>query len=800
MDRNHLFSVLFKHEIKAYLLADQNGKILEFSSDFEDFLRQAGLKCTENLYTLFPELNQTIIKITYAQNFDFCKFLKLSNKDEFCFNFRYIQIEDLLVLYIRNYSDVELSLEQERYYKSQELLSKVAQVIFESPSIKILTNNLCETIVENTNYSFAWIGLKMGGTEKLVVPIANSKLNAEYLNDIIVKWDDSKQGNGPTGRAIKENQPITSVNIEQESQMRPWKAAARKRSFGSSIAIPLTRENNVIGALNIYSDQNQVFKRSEVAILTQLAKNLSYGMNQLRNNEINRRITDMLTYSEEKYRTLFNIAPISIITIKNSTIQMVNPKFVEVFGYTSAEELIGNDVSIIQAPSVVVELRKRGSRREQGLEEPNEYETIGMKKNGEEFPINVYADHFLSGNKPFTLGFIDDLTNKKEMISQLLEKDRQLSQKSKFEAIGRFAGNIAHDMNNILTGILGYSDLLRDMTEESAREFAEEIIFLGKRAKIKIEELQLLSRKEISKRKVININDLILSIYKSHAGAKEIEYILEIELYEKALLIHANKSRLKHVFENIISNAKEAIEPNGIIRIETDVIIISQTKSAQFDDISPDRYIRIRVTDNGSGIDTEIQKKIFDPYYTTKKNHSGVGLSVALGIVKQLNGHILFESNPGIGSVFTILFPLDSNIMLSTTDHEEIIPENIDKKPNLIIIDDEFDIMNLLKLYLKDYSDEMRLYTSSKQLVEDLSNWNDFKPDILITDIVMPNINGVELADRIREVFPEIKIIFISGYISEVSDVKITQYPNSIFLTKPFERNTLINGIRKLIC
>ncbi len=375
-----------------------------------------------------------------------------------------------------------------------------------------------------------------------------------------------------------------------------------------------------------------------------------------------------------------------------------------------------------------------------------------------------------------------------EMSSKALQlSEEKLRQATKMEAIGRLSGGVAHNFNNILTAIIGYTELLRlSITNKEDLEYLKEIYRASIKAKDVTSKLLLLSKKQQLKKEVFDVNENIYELLQllNKLIGDNIDLITKFN--NKKCYVYTEKNQFEQIIMNLVINSSQAMT-GGKIVIETKIVeeIVNHDK-----DIIYGNFVEIKVIDNGTGISDKIIDKVFDPFFTTRKDGTGLGLSVILGIVKQNNGYIRVESTEGEGCTMIVSLPVSE---ISPEDKEKLVTDEIveiaDRSINIVVVDDDKSILNLIKTILIN-NDFSPYVTDDIEYVKKL----DEKIDLLITDISMPDISGIELSKILIEQNSEMKTLFISGFSQK--DLKLDD--RSDFLAKPFSISQLLTKINKM--
>jgi PAS domain S-box-containing protein len=389
-----------------------------------------------------------------------------------------------------------------------------------------------------------------------------------------------------------------------------------------------------------------------------------------------------------------------------------------------------------------------------------------------------------------------DVTDRKQL-------EEQFRQAQKMEAVGRLAGGIAHDFNNLLMVIQGYADLLTDRLPEGdgMRRNAEQIQVASQRATGLTRQLLAFSRKQMLAPKVLNIQSVVGEMEKILRRLIGEDVELSTSADSDLWLVKADRSQIEQVIMNLAVNARDAMPQGGRLTIEACNVELDESFGHAPAMLSPGKYVLLAVTDNGCGMNAETQAHIFEPFYTTKEKGKGTGLGLATvyGIVKQSGGYIWVYSEPGHGTTFKIYLP---------RIEEESAAAGRDVRPDtrslqrgsetVLLVEDEKGVRDLAREYL-----EMIGYTvidaESGHTALELASMHAGTIDLLMTDVVMPGISGRELADRVVQVRPGIKVLFMSGYTDQAVVHHGILQDNAVLLQKPFTLATLASKLREIL-
>ena len=389
-----------------------------------------------------------------------------------------------------------------------------------------------------------------------------------------------------------------------------------------------------------------------------------------------------------------------------------------------------------------------------------------------------------------------DVTDRKKL-------EEQFRQAQKMEAVGRLAGGIAHDFNNLLMVIQGYADLLAERLPEGEplRRNAEQIRAASQRAAALTQQLLAFSRKQILAPKVLNV----------HAVVTDLEKILrrvigeDIELRTSSAadlwLTKADRSQIEQVIMNLAVNARDAMPTGGTLTIETGNVEFDMSISNPPTVLAPGKYVMLAVTDNGCGMDEKVQAHIFEPFFTTKEKGKGTGLGLATvyGVVKQSGGYIWVYSEAGRGTTFKIYLPrIDEEDVPAARDR--LLTEKATPRGSEVILlaEDEKGVRELAREYLETSGYTVIVAENGRTAIE-LASKHSGPIHLLMTDVVMPGMGGPEVAERIRALRPEIKVLFMSGYTDQAIMHQGVLQAGAVLLQKPFTLATLATKLREML-
>lgn len=399
------------------------------------------------------------------------------------------------------------------------------------------------------------------------------------------------------------------------------------------------------------------------------------------------------------------------------------------------------------------------------------------------------------GNVDRIVGIAEDITERKNLESQLL-------QAQKMEAMGRLAGGIAHDFNNVLTVISGYTEMMAKSVRENEPLYKDlgEVRKATEHAVSLTRQLLLFSRRLETETKSIDFNVIISNIGNMVKNVTGENIEMEIRPFKGIGIIKANPGQIEQVILNMCINAKDAMPKGGRLILETSSAEFSELEAKQIPGLNPGEYVVLAITDTGCGMSDEIKAHLFEPFFTTKEPGigTGLGLATSYGIIKRAGGAIWVDSYLDRGTTFKIFLPKSSEVEkpeLKTEKNEVVLPGN----ETILIVEDEPMLKRLASKMLKSQGYTVLEAANGEEALKMIREKETSGIDLLFTDMVMPGINGLELAKQIKGLIPGIKILFTSGYAEADRDPKGIPLSDEQFIQKPFNEKTLLLKIREVL-
>lgn len=383
------------------------------------------------------------------------------------------------------------------------------------------------------------------------------------------------------------------------------------------------------------------------------------------------------------------------------------------------------------------------------------------------------------------------------------ELERQYIQSQKLESVGLLAGGVAHDLNNLLSPILGYAEILASDLGfgDPRRESAEKIMSAGRRATDLIRQLLAFSRKQDLEFRSLHLNGLIndFSNLLRRTMREDIEFTLK--QVDQLPAVKADVGQLEQVLMNLLVNAQDAMPEGGTLTIETSTMELDDQSAVQFESMNPGCYVVLSVTDTGCGMDAETCGRIFEPFFTTKgvDKGTGLGLSTVYGIIRQHSGDIQVESTPEKGTTFKVYLPVsEEQVDYSQPESEEGAVAPVDCSETILLVEDNLQVNELAGSILMRLGYKVLSAMNGEEALAILDTYQG-EVHLLLTDVIMPDMNGKQLFDHVSRRFPEIKVIYMSGYTDDIISCHGIAGDGAAFVQKPFQAVDLTATVRNAL-
>jgi PAS domain S-box-containing protein len=509
-----------------------------------------------------------------------------------------------------------------------------------------------------------------------------------------------------------------------------------------------------------------------------------------------KRVEEALRGSEEHFRSFAENLPVGVYrTTPDGRVLMANPALLRMLGYDSLQELASRNLERETVESGYPRSAFREQIEREG--EARDFEAAWKRRDGSVLLVRESARAIRTddGTVLYYDGILEDVTERRRL-------EEQLRQAQKMEAVGRLAAGVAHDFNNLLTIVIGYSDLVLQKLSagDRMRPTMEEIKRAGERAAWLTRQLLAFSRKQVLQPQILDLNSLLRNADQMlrRVIGEDIELITHLP--PGLGRVKADRGQIEQVIMNLAVNARDAMPQGGRLMLEAANVELDSGYARSHEGVLPGPYVMIAMSDTGTGMDAETRAHIFEPFFTTKEHGkgTGLGLSTVYGIVKQSGGNIWVYSEPGKGTTFKIYLPRIDQAEKVIAAGELRVEKLLPGSETILLVEDEEAVRSLAREAL-----EFRGYRvlETKGATEALKAGEQHKEHIhlLLTDVVMPQMGGRELAELFAPLHPETKVLYMSGYADNAVVHHGLLDPGTALLDKPFTAESLARKIREVL-
>jgi PAS domain S-box-containing protein len=556
-----------------------------------------------------------------------------------------------------------------------------------------------------------------------------------------------------------------------------WRMLEEMRTLGlrSGLSVPMSTATQVIGTISLLAtDRN--YTSADVEMISEIGRRTAAAI------EIDR--------SRERTQMLFEASPTPMWVYDAETLAFlaVNDAAIRAYGY-SRDQFLSMTIREIRpkedVPAMLVDVASRG-----GPGDPAPRTWRHVRADGSLIDVEITAGRIEFEGRRAAMVVAHDVSERKRL-------ERRLADAEKMEAIGRLAGGVAHDFNNLLTVINGYAEIL--LARDGGGEELEEISRAGRQAAALTRQLLAFSRRQVLHPKILDLNEIVSGMETMLHRIIGDDVSVGIRLAPDHAPGEADRAQVERVILNLAANARDAMPEGGALTIETaNVDVDAEQVRLHGDEGITGPHVVLAVSDTGEGMDEEVRKHLFEPFYTTKAAGAGTGLGLAtvFGVVKQSGGGIYVYSEPGRGTTFKIYLPAAA----TGADAEALLaePDVAGGTETIMVVEDDDGVRDLVKLMLE--ANGYRVLTVAD--AEEAARVCRERPtgvDLLLTDVMMPEINGAALAERLGALAPEMRVLFMSGYSDEAVQRHGMLTVNAAFLEKPFTERALTRKVREVL-
>jgi two-component system cell cycle sensor histidine kinase/response regulator CckA len=591
--------------------------------------------------------------------------------------------------------------------------------------------------------------------------------------------------------ALPEGQPAPSSEELRTMLWRGGRYLDPPERRWVRLAIPLQVKAETIGIWLIgRRDPDDFYPTQDIHLLSTVANQIAPVVENIRLYEraqreiLQRKQAELeIRRSEERFRHLFEATLEGIALVRGGAILEVNPALLAIFGYEPGE-LIGRRLT---------DLVPEGDDGLTGVPR----EGIGRRRDGSPVDIEVAGKKYLFQGEDVTVVAIRDIARRKRDEAENRMLQQQLLHSSKMEAIGRLSAGVAHDFNNCLLAIFGYSDLLLATYREDPllSRTLTGIKDAGQKAASLTKQLLAFTRRQPMEAKVMDLNEVVAGVEKMLRPLLGEDITLETDLHPRLARVRIDPGQIEQVIVNMAVNARHAMPEGGRLSLRTAPLAVDSGAPAPHVDVPPGSWVLLTVTDTGIGMTPETKARVFEPFFSTKKlgEGTGLGLATAYGIVQQSGGRIFVDSDPGRGASFSIYLPAAQEA--AALPVATVAGTGETGTETLLLVEDEEEVRALLRQMLAEKGYRVLQAGSADEALEAAARHEE-PIHLLLTDVIMPKVKGTELAARLVAERPGLKVLYMSGYNEE----PLAGGPGSApCLQKPFSSQDLARAVRAVL-
>ena len=544
--------------------------------------------------------------------------------------------------------------------------------------------------------------------------------------------------------------------------MRTGEPELVRRNGTSLLCVPLMARDRPWGAITLLSTPDEVYGPSDVELAAELARRAATAIETAR-------LVRSLEQSEERYRLLFEASPLPMWVYDAETLRFVavNGAAVAHYGFTTTEFLGMTTEDLSSDPGI----------REH------------RKKDGTAIDVELTAGRVEFNGRAAALVLANDVTERRAL-------EERLAQAEKMEAIGRLAGGVAHDFNNLITVISGYTEILLARTELDGREHLAEIRHAADQAAALTRQLLAFSRRQVLHPRVVDVNEIVAGMEPMVRRIIGRDVTVAVRLATGPKTVKADRSQLERVILNLAANARDAMPTGGRLTIETGAVDFDDEFVAARGEGTAGPNVMLSVSDTGVGMSDDIQRQAFEPFFTTKEPGAGTGLGLAtvFGVVKQSGGSIYVYSEPGRGTTFKVYLPATAPAP-EEAEAPAAEPAAALGSETIMLVEDDASVRTLVQVMLESKGYRV-LVADGPHEAERLCTSS---VDLLLTDVIMPEVNGRSLAERLTTAAPAMRVLFMSGYSDDAVFRHGELSPDAAFIEKPFSDRALARKVREVL-
>ena len=673
------------------------------------------------------------------------------------------------------------------------LTSEINQAIVRINDRETLWQEACRIAVEHGGFRFAWIGM-MDAESGQIHPVARAGREDGYLDAVHLSAWDEPHGQGPAGRAIREDRAILCEDTEQDPSVALWRNVMLAHEFRSLVCLPLRRNGAAVGILAAYASERGMFAPLVRHALDEMAADISFALDRFEQQRQREKEQQQLRLQHSALEAAANAV---LITDNRGNVEWVNAAFTKVTGY-SRDEIVGSTPRLLRS----------------GKHDPQFYERMwksilsgrvwqgsmtNRRKDGSEYfeEMTITPVHTENGEISHFIAIKQDITDRLKLEQQFLRSQRM-------ESIGLLAGGIAHDLNNVLAPVFIALPLLREDLAAAERAHLVEMLDQSvRRGASIIKQVLTFARGVDVQRTPVQLRHLIKEMVKVAEETFPRDIQISSALPADLWPFVGDPTQIHQVFLNLALNARDAMPEGGRLAFSAQNVELKEPFQFHSFEIPAGRYVVGRVSDTGTGIPPESLERIFEPFFTTKPQGkgTGLGLSTVLGIVKSHGGLVQVESTPGLGSSFVIFLPAAEPSGAEGRLNDATAPSWRGTGETILIVDDEAVVAQVSTSVLTTNGYEV---ITANNGAEGLKQLHAHRTRIraVVTDIMMPQMDGVTFTRELKGITPSVPVIVTTGlmsksgaqdHINELRDLGVTY-----FLEKPYRAEQILELLAEI--
>lgn len=680
----------------------------------------------------------------------------------------------------------------ERLNRTHTVLSSASKVIARVQEGSVLLEQCCRIAVDSGEFPLVWIGLEDRESHAMRIA-ARAGTSAGFIEMLDARLDSLCSGGSAFGKALKEDHPVIFPITDDNQPYDTCMAEAWQKGFRAAAVFPLKLKGlRRQGVLMLYASDPQVFSQEQMLLLEELSRNIAFAL-EGRETERQRAVAQSaVRESEERFRLLVEHAPDAVLLVKNGRLSYMNAAALALVGAASDEQMIGRELAEIIHPRCREEVEKRihavlHDKQPISLAESDYLRCDGSPVNCEVSYVPVQFE-----GQPGAIVFVRDVSLKNR-------NQEQLRQVQRVEAVGFFAGIVAHDFNNVLQVINGASELACDVlaADSPQRVLIEQVSKAGKRAATLVEWLLIISNRNMARMDCLDLNDLVNELLRRFERLTDQKVKIECLLSKKVLPVKGDQGTLGHLFVNLCTTARDAMPDQGVLTITTEDVRIDEVFCGQNTWAKPGHYAVLKVADTGDSISKTDVEQIFEPGFAEKKVDVSVGLGLVLvnSIVKQHDGFIRIESTPGEGTTFLIYLPLVHGHVETSLQSTKVVAAKGGTETILLAEDDDMvrsvtsrmlRLAGYTVLEARDGQEAVEVFQRNQKMVQGV-----------LLDVIMPRMGGFEAHERIRALSPGMPVVFASAFSNQALKTQFALIDGVNLVKKPYDRQILLGVLRQ---